>query len=291
MSRSQKTRLGVAVVVGAAVAAAGASVAAGKLHGSAPSTRSGLAAAAASYADYGGAPGGFGHHGDHQGGNPLADAATYLGKTDSELRTALESGKTLAQIADATSGKSAAGLVEALVAAEKTRVDQAVKDGHLTQAQADQITAGSKDRITNLVNGTFPRPGFGHHFGHGPGDDLDAAATYLGTSASDLMTKLQAGKTLAQVAGATSGKSAAGLVDALVTHEKAELAQKVKDGELTQAQSDQLSAGLKQRFTDLVNGTGFRGGFGFGHDHGFGPPPDGNGPPTGGGTPTPSTHI
>jgi hypothetical protein len=90
---------------------------------------------------------------------------------------------------------------------------------------------------------------------HGPGDDLAAAAGYLGISESALATQLQSGKTLAQIADAASGKSAAGLVDALVTHEQAELAQAVKDGRLTHAQADDIAATLKDRFTNLVNGT------------------------------------
>ena len=65
---------------------------------------------------------------------------------------------------------------------------------------------------------------------HGPGDrvrGLDAAATYLGATVDALRTQLQSGKTLAQIANATSGKSAAGLIDALVadarTHITAEV--------------------------------------------------------------------
>src|ERR671937_137562 len=86
------------------------------------------------------------------------------------------------------------------------------------------------------------------------GDDLAAAASYLGITTSDLLTQLQSGKTLAQIADATSGKSAAGLVAALVAHEKQWLAAAVAAGKLTQAQSDAIAANLTQRFTDLVNG-------------------------------------
>ena len=88
-----------------------------------------------------------------------------------------------------------------------------------------------------------------HH--GGPGDDLDAAATYLGTTTSDLLSQLQAGKTLAQIAGSKTS----GLVAALVTHEKTEIAAAVTAGRLTQAQADQIASTLTQRFTDLVNGT------------------------------------
>ena len=99
---------------------------------------------------------------------------------------------------------------------------------------------------------------------HGPGDELDAAASYLGTTAASLLTQLQAGKTLAQVAAATSGKSTAGLIAALVAAEKTEIAGKVTSGELTQTQADQITATLTQRFTDFVNGVRPAGGAG--HD-------------------------
>ena len=60
-----------------------------------------------------------------------------------------------------------------------------------------------------------------------PGDDLAAAATYLGISQSTLQSDLQSGKTLAQIADATSGKSASGLIAALVTQEESELQSRV----------------------------------------------------------------
>jgi hypothetical protein len=103
-------------------------------------------------------------------------------------------------------------------------------------------------------------------FHRGPGDKLSAAAGYLGVTQAQLLTQLQSGKTLAQIANATQGKSAAGLVDALVAAEKKELADAVAAGRLTQAQADAIGAGLKQRITDFVNGTAPR--FGFGGPHG-----------------------
>src|SRR4051794_28154051 len=68
-----------------------------------------------------GGPGGpgFGHHGV---GVKLDAAATYLGLTQAELRTQLESGKTLAEIAKAQN-KTVDGLVSALVAEAKKHLD------------------------------------------------------------------------------------------------------------------------------------------------------------------------
>jgi hypothetical protein len=213
--------------------------------------------------------GALAHHGGP--GDDLDAAATYLGTTPSELLTQLQAGKTLAQIA----GSKTSGLIAALVAHEKQEIADAVTAGRLTQAQADQIARTLTQRFTDLVNGLRPSGGPGPGFGHGPGgghsDDLDAAATYLGTTTSDLVTQLQAGKTLAQIAGSKTS----GLVAALVAHEKTELAAAVTAGRLTQAQVDQIVPTLTQHFTDLVNGTfRDRGGrpHGFGSPHAFGSP-------------------
>jgi hypothetical protein len=167
------------------------------------------------------------------------------------LLTSLRSGKTLAQLADETSGKSAAGLIDALVAAEKNDLAAAVAAGTITQAQSDQIASTLSARVTARVNDTArDRGGPGHG-----ADELTAAAAYLGVSEAALSTQLQAGKTLAQVADATSGKSAAGLIDALVAAETTELDAAVTAGRITKAMRDRMVPTLMARFTALVNGT------------------------------------
>jgi hypothetical protein len=245
------------VVLTAALIAAGSAYAASKLHGasSSPGAAGPLSATpiSSNRGSTAGDPAGD-HHG-RGGGDDLAAAATYLGVPQADLVTSLQSGKTLAQVAGATSGKSVAGLIDALVAAEKTELAAAVTAGEITQAQADQMASTLTAHVTAEVNGTRPARGPGGP-GHGAhGDGLTAAATYLGVTEAALTTQLQAGKTLAQVADATSGKSAAGLIDALVAAEKTELAAAVTAGTITQAQSDQIATTLKARFTALVNGT------------------------------------
>jgi hypothetical protein len=104
---------------------------------------------------------GFHHHGGPHGiHGGLDTAASYLGMTEAQLHTALESGKTLAQVAK-SKGKSVDGLVAALVADAKADLAAAVKAGRLTQAQANAIQADLKSRITEMVNNAPPaRPEF-----------------------------------------------------------------------------------------------------------------------------------
>jgi hypothetical protein len=110
--------------------------------------------------------GGFGHgpgkgFGMHAGPfhHGLDAAADYLGITEDELRQRLADGKTLAEIAKAE-GKSVDGLTQALLADTKERLADAVKDGKLTQSQADDLLERAKQGVDRLVEGSF-QPRFG----------------------------------------------------------------------------------------------------------------------------------
>jgi hypothetical protein len=109
---------------------------------------------------------GFGHRGGLHHFGHLDAAASYLGMTEANLRTALEGGKTLAQVAR-DRGKSVDGLVTALMNAEKAELAAAVQAGRLTDAQRDSMLSGLKARITRLVNGQGP-PAGARRFGPPP---------------------------------------------------------------------------------------------------------------------------
>jgi hypothetical protein len=100
-------------------------------------------------------------------------AAEALNMTADELTTALQSGKTLEQIA-ADQGVDYADVQEAIQAAHATemrdRIQQAVEDGTITQENADWLLEGI-DKGFIGVPGAF---GFGgHHGGFGPGKGFD----------------------------------------------------------------------------------------------------------------------
>lgn len=101
-----------------------------------------------------GGPGGYSGPGG-RGGRNLSAAATALGLSQADLRTALEGGKSLAQVAK-DKGVAVGTVVTALVDAEKARIAQAVKDGRLPQADADERLADLTARVTDRVNGVRP---------------------------------------------------------------------------------------------------------------------------------------
>jgi hypothetical protein len=104
--------------------------------------------------------GGFGR-GGHGFGADLSAAATALGLSEADLRTALQSGKTLADVAKDQS-VSVDTLVAALVKAKTERIQEDVTAGRLTQAQADEKLADLTERITEAVNSTRPTHLKGH---------------------------------------------------------------------------------------------------------------------------------
>ena len=179
MDIARKRQLGAAAVVMVALVGAGAAFAASKLHGHSTGRATfGAASTGGTRPDrglggYGGAPrfgfpGGGGFPGRGGPGNSLATAADYLGISSAMLQADLQAGKTLAQVADATGAKSAAGLVAALVTHERSELDAAVTAGRITKAQEGSIVATLEQRFTDLVNGRPGSFGFGRHgFGYG----------------------------------------------------------------------------------------------------------------------------
>src|SRR5690348_5623074 len=116
--------------------------------------------------------------GPHEHFGELDAAASYLGLTEAQLETQLESGKSLAQVAK-DRGKSVDGLVQALVDQATKRLDAAVTAGRLTKAQEQQILSGLKQRITDFVNGVRHREHdfrFDRGFAGPPGPPPDSAA-------------------------------------------------------------------------------------------------------------------
>ncbi|MEE6296119.1 hypothetical protein [Georgenia wangjunii] len=94
---------------------------------------------------------GRGHHGARgTGGVSLDAAAEALDLTTEELRAELEQGSTLADVAE-TQGVETAAVVDALVEAASERLEAAVADGSLSQAEADERAAALEKRMTEAV--------------------------------------------------------------------------------------------------------------------------------------------
>jgi hypothetical protein len=163
-------------------------------------------------------------------------------------------------------------LTDAIKGAAIDQVNQAVKDGRLTQDEANAIIAriNSGDIGPGFGFGLrfgFGGPGFGH-MGFARVDPLSTAASYLGLTEAQLRAQLQSGKSLADIAKATPGKTVAGVEDALVAAATKAIDANTK---LTADQKAQLIAKVKAMVDTLVNETpgtmGPLGRMGFGFEH------------------------
>jgi hypothetical protein len=99
-------------------------------------------------------------HGGGRGGlrgAGLDAAAEAIGITSDELRTALHDGSTIAEVAESHDVEVQA-VIDALVADATSHIDEAVADGRIDAARAEEMKANLVDRVTARVNGEDPGP-------------------------------------------------------------------------------------------------------------------------------------
>ena len=87
-----------------------------------------------------------------EGGAPLAAAATYLGMSTADLQAKLAAGQTPSAVAAATAGKTRDGLIAAIVADGKAKIDAAQAAGTMTAAKATEETAELTEHATRFVD-------------------------------------------------------------------------------------------------------------------------------------------
>jgi DNA-binding CsgD family transcriptional regulator len=185
-------------------------------------------------------------------GKNVAAIASILKLTEAELKTQVQSGKTLAQIATAQ-GVDIKLVVDAIVADMKSHIADEVKSGEITQAQADTKLADVTAKATERVNNVRPARGEGMRGGpKGPSRNVAAIASVLKLTEAELKTQVESGKTLAQIATA-QGVDVKLVVDAIVADMKSHIAEEVASGELTQAQADAKLADATTKVTEMVN--------------------------------------
>lgn len=164
----------------------------------------------------------------------IASASAYLGVSPARLREEVASGRTLGEIAAATPGHSESGLVAALVAAAKQR----------PVASEAQIA----ERVENIVSG---RRALGRSERHAH-LRLQAARAYLGITRKEMLKDLRSGQTLAQIADATPGRSAAGLRAALLAEPQAHLSAEVSSHRLSKSAEQRRLTRLEAKIAEVL---------------------------------------
>lgn len=218
--------------------------------------------------------------------SPLATASKVLGITETELKTELQAGKSIADVAKAKN-IDIATVKAALLAEAKAHIDAEVAAGKHTVAEGVTKLAEVTARIdTMLTTAGLPARGphgDGGHKGKGGGKFMTATlATTLKLTQEELKTQLHSGKSLADVAKAQS-VDIADVKTVLTSDFAAHLAEEVTSGKHTQAEADAKLAEFKTNLDTMVNRVGPAGGIkGGGRGHG----PRGANGPMGQGTPS-----
>jgi DNA-binding phage protein len=181
------------------------------------------------------------------GGGILDAALEYIGITREQYQTEAEAGKTLTEIA-VESGKTREGLVAAMVAAGQTEL---------------------VERVERVVDEDPPLRD-GHKFKAFFGDLTEAAVTYIGLTREEVMTQLQGGSSLAEIAVA-SGKTREGLVAAMVAEGNAAIDEAEANGRITAEQAATAREALPEKVERIVDADKpFGPPFGRGRGHGPG---------------------
>jgi len=110
-------------------------------------------------------PYGWAGKGDHKGFGGLrviesADVASALGVTADELKEALQSGQSIAEVA-ADKGVDVQKAIDAVTTALKSQLDQQLSDGKITQDEYDSRSADLAEKASAIVNGKRGQGGRG----------------------------------------------------------------------------------------------------------------------------------
>lgn len=159
-----------------------------------------------------------------------------------------------------------ATLKQDVITAINNTVDQIVKDGKLTPTQGNQIKQDASQDITSgrgflpFLGGKRGGFGFGHRGMMGAG--VAEFAKALGMNEQDVVTELQAGKSINQIA-TEHQKDPAQVKQTVLADLKTQLDGDVTSGKLTQAQADTIYQNYSSNIDNVMNAAGGQGFFKF----------------------------
>ena len=185
-------------------------------------------------------------------------AAGTIGIEPTELRDAVKGGKTVAEVAQ-DHGVEPQAVVDAVVAAINTRVDQAVAADKITAERAATIKSKAPERVTKAVNGEYKgkvakhakRAKLRRHARRGA---AVVAAKTIGIEPSALRDAVKGGQSVADVAKSHDVEPQA-VIDAVVGAGNARIDKAVAADKITAERATKIKDRLGERVTKLVNAT------------------------------------
>lgn len=165
-----------------------------------------------------------------------------------------EQGLTVGEVL-AQQGLDPDAVVSDALALLEERLANAVAEGHMDQATADEKLANAGIMLTALLD-TTPQPHDGPGRGHGPGRPghhiAGTAAEVLGLTPEELRDALSDGGTLADVANSL-GVDVQAVIDGMLAPVFERIDEGVANGHLTAEEAEVKKAEATERITDIVN--------------------------------------
>lgn len=184
-----------------------------------------------------------------------------LGASSDELRTALESGQSLAQIAESRS-VDPQKIADLATQALKERLSRELKDGVITQSQYEARLSEAAEHAAAVIKRTPPappQPGLEPDLGLplGPGLEQlnkDALLQLLGISSDNLAAQLRSGQSLAAIATA-QGVDVEKVTDLLAQTMLSRLDQELSEKSIWKDEYETRKQEIASRASDAVQHT------------------------------------
>ena len=213
-------------------------------------------------------------HGGGFGGkrvSPVEILSDLTGVSVEDIRTARQSGDSLADIAEAND-VSTDDYVAAVVDAATTAIDEAVADGKLTDERAAEIKEGLTDKVTSMVTSEAGWHGRSRGWAvklDGKPSPVVVLSELSGLSVEEIREQRVEGTSLADI-GEANGVTKDDYVNELVSRATAAIDAAVEAGRLSEERAQTMKDGLADRVESIVTNTDEPGrgkgwGRGFGH--------------------------
>jgi uncharacterized protein YidB (DUF937 family) len=183
-----------------------------------------------------------------------ADIANILGITPQTLKSDLQNGQSLAQIAQ-SKGMDEQTLIQKIEDAQKTRLDKAVKNGKLTSNQEQNILTKMDARVKKLVE---HKGGFSAHRklrGAVRAVGINDLTSILGIDKATLQADLKNGESIAEIAQ-SKGISEGDVVSALKQKLQTKLDAAVTEGKLTSTEESNILKKFSSNIDKVLNHKG-----------------------------------
>lgn len=191
--------------------------------------------------------------------DPYVEAAALIGIDVDTLWTEVDSGKSLAEIAQAN-GVDPQVLIDAVIAYENQMIDEMAAVGLVTDEEAAEWRSETPAFAAELVNETFEEFDEEFYEEHEECDfdededfyPEDTAAALIGISADEFYEQLDGGQSMADVARA-NGVDPQIIIDALIAEEVAWIDELVAAGEISDQEAEEWREETAQYISFEVN--------------------------------------